>query len=49
VFARVCIVVHHHRHHHVQDLLTTIRTQVLLKLLRPYTRINIAYLGRTRR
>ena len=30
---------------HIEDLLRNIRTQVLVKLIRPYTRVRIAFIA----
>lgn len=31
---------------YIEDLLSNIRTQVLLKLIRPYTRVELSYLSK---
>ena len=41
----LCLSLSRFIRNYIEDLLRVIRTQVLLKLVRPYTKISIAYLA----
>ena len=43
---RQTIMDDHFIREHIEDLLRNIRTQVLVKLIRPYTRVRIAFIAK---